>query len=261
MGKGSLVVVGTGIQIVGQLTVEAAAWIRLAEKVLYVVTDPLAESFIKDVNPHGAESLLGLYEEGKPRIATYNQMTERILACVRAGLLTCFVCYGHPGVFVYPSREAIRRARSEGYDAKMLPGVSSLDCLFADLNVDPSVSGCQCYDATDFLLHGRRIDPTSAVVLLQIGVVGEAAFRSTGPPLLALSLLRERLLQDYPVEHEVSVYEAAPFSWCEPSVRRLRLDALSESAVLRGSTLYIPPAYPPNADPVMQRRLSELRNM
>src|SRR4029078_11180951 len=107
--KGSLIVVGTAIRTVGHLTMEAVAWIKQADKVLYVVGDPVAESMLKELNPSGPESLTVMYAEGKQRIETYNQMIERTLECIRGGMLTCMACYGHPGVFVYPSHESIRR--------------------------------------------------------------------------------------------------------------------------------------------------------
>ena len=94
-------VVGTGIRTVGHMTLESIVWIKQADKVLYVVGDPIAETMIKTLNPDGAESLSGMYAVGKPRIQTYNEMIDRILSCVRAGMLTCCACYGHPGVFVY----------------------------------------------------------------------------------------------------------------------------------------------------------------
>ena len=77
--KGSLIVVGTGIRTVGHLTMEAVAWIKQADKVLYVVGDPIAEAMLKELNPAGAESLTVLYAEGKQRLETYNQMIERTL--------------------------------------------------------------------------------------------------------------------------------------------------------------------------------------
>src|SRR5580765_4482216 len=104
--KGSLIVVGTGIRTVGHLTMESVAWIKQADKVLYVVGDPIAELMLKELNPNAAESMSVMYAEGKQRIETYNQMIERTLECVRAGMLTCMACYGHPGVFVYPSHES-----------------------------------------------------------------------------------------------------------------------------------------------------------
>jgi uncharacterized protein YabN with tetrapyrrole methylase and pyrophosphatase domain len=255
MIRGSLIVVGTGIRTVGHLTTEAIAWMHSADKVLYVVGDPVAEAVIKQLNPNGAESLSGMYAEGRPRIDTYNAMVERILECVRSGLLTCLACYGHPGVFVYPSHESIRRARSEGFSAKMLPGVSSEDCLFADLGVDPGTSGCQSYEATDFLANGRRIDPTSSVILWQVGSVGDATFKRGMCDLSALPLLIERLLQYYRSTHVMYLYKAALFPGCEPIIWPVPLHALGQVCLSEGFTLYIPPAYPTVADPATYDRM------
>ncbi len=246
--RGSLVVVGTGIRTVGHLTMEAVAWIRQADKVLYVVGDPVAESMLMELNPKGAESLTTMYGEGKPRIDTYHQMVERTMECVRGGLLTCMACYGHPGVFVYPSHESIRRARAEGYSARMLPGISSEDCLFADLGVDPGINGCQSYEATDFLLNGRAVDATSSLVLWQIGVVGDASFKATAYDLSAMPLLIERLLSIYPATHPMYLYEAAVFHGCEPVIRRITAAELVNGPLSAGYTLYIPPAYPRTSD-------------
>ena len=46
----------------------------------------------------------------------------------------------HPGVYVAPSHETVLRARAEGYPARMLPGISSEDCLFADLGEESDLS-------------------------------------------------------------------------------------------------------------------------
>lgn len=256
--KGSLVVVGTGIRTVGHLTMEAVAWIKQADKVLYVVGDPIAESMLKELNPGGAESLTVMYAEGKQRIETYNQMVERTLECIRAGMLTCMACYGHPGVFVYPSHESIRRARAEGYSARMLPGISSEDCLFADLGVDPGIGGCQSYEATDFLLNGRVIDPSSSVILWQIGVVGDATFKAAGYDLSAMPLLVERLLAIYPASHPMYLYEAAIFHGCDPIIRPITAVELAHGPISAGNTLYIPPAYPTRSDPTTYYRMNAM---
>jgi uncharacterized protein YabN with tetrapyrrole methylase and pyrophosphatase domain len=252
---GSLVVVGTGIRTVGQLTVEAIAWIKRADRVLYVIGDPVAEAMIAELNPEGAESLSPMYAENKPRLQTYEEMIQRTLDCVRAGMLTCMACYGHPGVFVYPSHESIRRARLEGYTARMLPGISAEDCLFADLGIDPGIYGCQSYEATDFLANGRRIDPTSSVILWQIGVVGDATFKRYQYDLSAFPLLMERLYSYYPPEHVVYLYEAAIFPGCEPIINPVPLHQLAAVPKSAGYTLYIPPAYPTTPDPVLYARM------
>lgn len=258
--KLSLIVVGTGIRAVGQLTMEAMAWLRTAEKVLYVVADPVAEQIVRQLNPT-AESLAGLYAEGKPRTTTYQQMVERILASVRAGMVTCVAAYGHPGVFAFPTHEAIRRARAEGYTAKMLPGISAEDCLFADLGVDPSTHGCQSLEASEFLINHRPIDPSSSVILWQIGVVGDWAFRTNGYDLSALPILVERLAQTYPPNHVVVLYEAAVHWGCEPVIRPIPLASLAQASPSPLATLYIPPARRADPDQATYNRISALKTM
>jgi hypothetical protein len=261
MAAGSLIVVGTGIRTVGQMTLESIAWMKQADKVLYVVGDPIAEAMIKELNPDGAESLTHYYGVGKPRIETYNQMIERILECVREGKLTCAACYGHPGVFVYPSHESIRRARAEGYSAKMLPGISAEDCLFADLGVDPGIMGCQSYEATDFLANGRLIDNSAALILWQIGVVGDATFKTAGYDTSAMPLLVEKLLIYYPPTHPIYLYEAAVLPGCEPTVVAATIATLPQYPMSAGYTAYVPPARQSVSDPLIVQRMQQLQGM
>jgi uncharacterized protein YabN with tetrapyrrole methylase and pyrophosphatase domain len=134
------------------VTPESASAIERADEVLYLVTQPLTAQWIERANPR-SRSLHGLYESGKPRRETYAEMVDELLAPVRAGLGVCAAFYGHPGVFVNPGHEAIRRARAEGYRARMLPAVSALDCLVADLGIDPAATGPQLRG------HGLRRSP------------------------------------------------------------------------------------------------------
>jgi uncharacterized protein YabN with tetrapyrrole methylase and pyrophosphatase domain len=247
-GKGSLVVVGTGIRTTGHLTGDAIAWIKASEKVYYVISDLVAERIIKDLSP-SAESLASLYVEGKPRMDTYLAMVDCILQSVRGGARTCLVSYGHPGVFAYPAHLSIERARDEGYPATMLPAVSAEDCLFADLGIDPGMNGLQSYEATHFALFRKRIDPTTALVLWQIGSFGDGTYRRDGAGNQKLPLLVTRLLEDYPPDHVVTIYEAAIYVGVPPRIERLRLHKLAEARVTPASTLYIPPARKSRIDP------------
>ncbi len=177
--EGSLYIVGTGIQAAGQLTIEARAHIEQAEKLFYLVAHATTEYQLQKLNAT-AESLHPLYETGKERFASYMEMVDRILGEVKGGARVCVAFYGHPGVFAYPGHEAIRQAREEGYVAKMLPGISAEDCLFAELGVDPAAAGCQSFEATHFLLFKRRFDPHCSLVLWQIGVIGDMTFQGAG---------------------------------------------------------------------------------
>jgi hypothetical protein len=236
------------------VTPEAASAIELADEVVYLVTQPLTAQWIERTNPR-SRSLDNLYAPGKPRRETYAEMVEELLKPVRAGREVCAAFYGHPGVFVNPGHEAIRRARAEGYRARMLPGVSALDCLVTDLGIDPAVTGLQSYEATDFIVHRRRPDTAATLVLWQIGVVGELGY-ATGPRRENLALVVDRLARAYPREHEVIVYEASPYPLvADPFVLRLPLEELTGARVPLLATLVVPPARKPRRDRALAARL------
>jgi hypothetical protein len=256
--RGSLVVIGTGIRTVGQLTLEAIAWMQRADTLLYVVGDPIAEEVMRQQAPNGAESMAGYYKVGEPRINAYNAMIERILTSVRAGNLTVGAFYGHPGVFAYPSHESIRRARAEGYSATMLPGISAEDCLFADLGVDPAVSGCQSYEATDFLLNAPMIDVSAQLILWQIGTLGDWTYQTRGYNTGAMPLLVERLRQLYPPGHPLAVYEAPMLPGTAPMIAWIPLEALPAFPITAAMTLYVPPARARAPDALMLQRFAQM---
>ena len=168
-------------------------------------------------------------------------MIERVLAAARAGARACFALYGHPGVLAYPSHEAIRRARREGIEARMLPGISAEACLFADLGVDPGASGCQSFEASDFLMYRRGFDPRSALILWQIAAIGQAAHTTALPNRRGLRALAGRLGQRYPQDHEAVLYEAAEYPGARPDVRPVTIAGLPEAAASAATTLYVPP--------------------
>lgn len=241
-GGGSLTVIGTGIRTLGQLTGEAIAWIKVSDAVLYLVADPVAEEVIRTLNPAGATSLRGYYAEGMTRKLSYEAMVQHIVSCVRAGQRTCVAFYGHPGVFAYPAHEAIQRLRKEGFQCRMLPGISAEDCLFADLGVDPARTGCQSLEASDFLLFERTIDPTAALVLWQVGAVGDNTYHSRRYNMDAFPLMISKLSGVYGGSHSATVYEAAMLPGMVPTIRPVTIESLSPDDVTAASTLYVPPS-------------------
>jgi len=233
------VVVGTGIRAARHTTPEARREIESAESLFYLVADPLSERWIKTLN-RNARSLDDCYVSGEPRMGAYRRMIARILASVRTGSKVCVVFYGHPGVFVFPSHEAIRRVRAAGFDARMLPGISAEDCLFADLGIDPARSGCQSFEATDFLLFRRRFDPTSALVLWQAGVIGNLNY---GPRRVRTGLraLARYLEPVYGRGHEVVIYEASLLPVLKSIIRSTTIGRLADAEVGSSATLFVPP--------------------
>ncbi len=251
--KNQLVIVGSGITGANHLTSEAIAHISNADKVLYCVADLVVERQILNLNKN-TEDLYVLYADDKPRKQTYEQMATRMLDSLEQNERVCAVFYGHPGIFVWPSFKAIQCARRRGYIAYMLPAVSALDCLFADVGFDPSRHSCQIIEATDLLVRSRKPDKSAAVVLFQIGCVGDLRWYSKGYDHRNVPVLQEYLISHYGPDYEVVLYEAAQYPVCRPSVQKVKLSALSQARVSGITTLYIPPKeLPPSQDGMLNR--------
>src|SRR6202022_2659249 len=164
------------------------------------LSEPLTRDWLLDIRPD-AEDLARFYEDGKDRRVTYIEMVDAILAPLRAGHTVCAAFYGHPGIFVSPSHDVVRRARAEGFRAFMLPGISAEACLYADLGIDPAEYGCQSYEASEWLVFGHKLDPTCAVILWQVDCVGDATYRTEKYDAKHVPRLVEALLKYYSAGH------------------------------------------------------------
>jgi len=240
MKPGSLIVVGPGIALAAQCTPQARGAIEAADVVFALLGDPIAQHWLEGLNSN-VVSLQYFYKGATDRLWAYEAMVETILSAVREGKDVCAVFYGHPGVFVTPSHKAVSQARAEGFAARMLPGISAEDCLFADLGVDPAAYGCQSYEARDFILNARIFDPRASLILWQIAVLGDDTFKAFKAERRWIEALARVLMQHYPDSHIVTVYEAAVLPTLQPKVLQGPLCDLGKVAVTQVSTLYVPP--------------------
>jgi len=253
-----LVFVGSGIKGAHHITAETIAHIRSADKVLYCVADVVIERKIRLLNEN-CEDLYELYADDKPRRKTYEEMVEKSLDALAKYNKVCVVFYGHPGIFVWASFTAIQQARRAGINAYMLPAVSSLDCMFADIGFDPSRHGCQIFEATDFLARSRKPDPGASVIILQLGAVGDMGFRFRGYDRRNLPIFVEYLEKFYGQDHEVLLYQAAQYPVCKPIIRKVAIRDIAAANPTGITTLYIPPKILHSTDREMLSRLGLAR--
>jgi uncharacterized protein YabN with tetrapyrrole methylase and pyrophosphatase domain len=253
--SGALTVVGTGYRVAGHVTPQVRSHLVGADRLFYLVADAATAHWMEGLNP-GARSLHDCYREGVDGPTACGAMVDRILAAVRDGHEVCAAFYGHPAIFVPPGLAALAAARAEGFDARMLPAISALDCLYADLGFDPGARGCQVYEATDYVLRRRHADPHTPVILLQAGAVGVRTYRTAlDADPWRVALLAEVLAHRYPVDHPVTVYELAALPFAAPRVDVLPLARLAATPLNVYSTLFVPPVGPPAEDAAMRARL------
>jgi len=259
MGNASLVVVGSGIKFLSHLTNEAKVYIQQSDKILYLVNDPAMKIWIQNTNQN-AESLDFLYSKHSLRRDCYDEITNYILLNLKQGQHVCVVLYGHPSVFAQPGLNAVIQAKKKGYYAKILPGISAEDCLFADLLINPASHGCQSFEATDFLIRSRRLDPTCHLILWQIDIIGILTNPEKNDNKNGAVQLINYLKNAYPLDHEVIVYQAAQYPSFEPEITKLPLHKLPDMTYSRISTLYIPPTGQSLIDDTMLQKLAMDKN-
>ena len=257
---GRLTVVGTGIMFPSQMTFESADAIRDADEVFFNVgAHPLAVKWLKEKAKKSVD-LYDMYADGKDRSKSYAEMVEAIVSSVKKGNTVAAAFYGHPGVFVGPSFDAINECRVLGYPAVMLPGVCAVDCMFADLEFDPASFGCTMLEATDYLFHKRTLDPNIPLVIWQAGVVADLTFNLSGKTR-NLDILKQRLGEDYPKDHAIIAYHAPTLPGMKPIVEVGTIGKIEAMNINASTTCLVRPRQVPSPDEtyfdVMRERMTK----
>jgi tetrapyrrole methylase family protein/MazG family protein len=232
----TLIVVGSGIKSIAHLTEETKRVIQNADKVLYLVNEENLKDWIAR-EAKEAESLESIYFGSGKRVDAYQSITTHIINEYQKVKNLCVVFYGHPVVFADSALSAVKTIKAENGNAIILPAVSSMDCLFADLQVDPGSQGCFTIDATELLIYERRIDVYAHVILWQISNLGMHDIKKTQKLNVLCDYLRNYYLEEQPV----CIYEAAVLPVQKPRMEWIKLTELDQVEVKPISTLYIPP--------------------
>ena len=255
--KGSLVNVGLGMTLGAHITPISRSYIEKADVVFVAASDSLIEQWVMTMNDD-VRSLQKYYQEGVSRMITYKNVIKAIMVEIHAGKKVCGAFYGHPGVFSWAPHELVKIAKSEGYKAHMEPGISAEDCLYADLGIDPGKTGCAHYESTQFMSNLINYDTSVYLILWQISISGDKTLTkfSTGPEYR--QILVDLLLEKYPANHIVIIYECAVLPVESPRVDRVMLKDLSVQAVSLKSTLIVPPIQSRKANDKIVKRLGNL---
>jgi hypothetical protein len=140
----------------------------------------------------------------------------------------------------------------------MVPGISAEDCLYADLGIDPGSVGCQHYEASQLMFYRRRIDPSAYLVLWQVGLAGDPSLARFSTGAEYRRVLVEILARDYPLDHEVILYQAPTLPIERALIERLPLRTLVDADIPLAHTVVVPPAKALEPDPQIAARLAAL---
>jgi uncharacterized protein YabN with tetrapyrrole methylase and pyrophosphatase domain len=239
-----IAIVGLGLVGIHQMTREVEDTLRRSRHVFVTDTADGVVSYLETLCPK-VTTLATRRELGVHRILVYHRMASEVVAAALAEAPVCFASYGHPTVYCYPTTLIQRAARILDLRTVVLPGISSLDTLLADLSIDPGDDGLQIYEATDLLIRHRPLQPDVGCVLYQAPIVLEANNRIPGKHSLEnLRLLQNYLLKFYPRDHTAVFVLSKTHPLLDTLTQRIPLERLAETLHRNANlgTLYIPPA-------------------
>jgi uncharacterized protein YabN with tetrapyrrole methylase and pyrophosphatase domain len=236
-------IVGTGIIPAFHLTRESENAIRNSNEVLYVDKSFGISEVLQNLCPKATDIAATSYKEGTRRIDSYRLMAARVIEAALDHPPVTFALYGHPLIYSLPPFIVIAAAEAMGLRVKTMAGISSLDTLFIDLNIDPCTQGIQMYEATDLLLRERPIQPDVPCIIWQVGTVESRLYSEMGSKPERFAKFRDYLLRFYSPKAIVRAVYSSNIPLAPSSVKEFPISELESysDSLHQGVTLYIHP--------------------
>jgi uncharacterized protein YabN with tetrapyrrole methylase and pyrophosphatase domain len=237
-----IAVVGLGITGVHHITREAEGILRRCRRTFAADSTPGVLAYLRTVSPDVAD-LSGRFRPGVHRARSYQAIASDVVAAAVEQAPVCYATYGHPKMYSYPTVLIQQAAAILDLRVRLLPGISFLDTLLADLGIDPGFDGLQLYEATDLLVRRRPLQPDVACVIAQAPTVANPVEGTSADAQANLVRLQDYLLGFYPAQHDVVIVTSRTHPLLAPLLQRTRVGQLAYALARtsQSGTLYIPP--------------------
>jgi hypothetical protein len=237
-------IAGLGLTTVGQVTREVEQALRASREVLYLDTGVATHEFLQSLCPRVTSLYEESYAEEGARVSAYEHMAARVVDAALDHPPVTFAIHGHPLVAAHPPFLVLELAKALDLRVAVLPGISAMDTILADLRLDPVVHGVQMYEATDLLLRRRPLQSDVPAIIWQIGVLETALHSDRVSRPERFTRLAGHLRQFYQPRHEVVAIYCSPHPILPPTILRFALEDMGRHAheIHAGFTLYVPPA-------------------
>ncbi|MFT4114269.1 SAM-dependent methyltransferase [Silvibacterium sp.] len=236
-----LFLLGAGVAFPDHLTVQTIESLSVCRCICTNLPAERLSNLPEDIRSK-CISLWPLYQDGRIRSENYSDVTEAVLQQAESSLPIAWLTPGHPMIFDSVSKALLKAAQARNWRFTVVPAISSLDTLLAEVAYDPA-SGLAVYDATGLVRRGISLVPSVALVVLQISVFlsdrAHITLRNTRPDL---SPLRDHLLKFFPGEHPCAVVRSSSSITQPPQITWVELNRLADVPVevLAGASLFVP---------------------
>ena len=238
-----LLIVGAGVNFPEQLTAEALEALTCCEAI-FTIVPPASLGQLPSHVRQKCVSLWPVYEAGRKRRKNYEAAVEAIWQRIAAGQTIAYLTPGHPLVFDSVSEGLRLRAAADGFRVRVVPGISCIDTILADVGYEPA-NGLVVHEATAVVQQKIPLDARFAFILLQLGVFGTDYARLSGEePLPDLAPLQEHVRTYYPSGMAVAYVRSRWGASSPGSVTWTKVDSMVDipKELVDGTSLFIPRA-------------------
>jgi precorrin-6B methylase 1 len=253
-----LYIIGLGVSIPEHLTIQAIDAMSSCSKLFSIVQEPVSLWLPPEkVGKVEVINLLDSYVDGGLRVENYERAAETVLSASGTGGSIGYITYGNAMAYDSVAQRIVKRALDSGRSAHVVPGISSLDSILCDIQVDMAPA-IQVFEASWLLAFDiiPRVD--THVILVQMGSFGSyRAHYSRKLDGSALTSLIQHLSSVYPKDHRVSLVRSTASGAQPEKITRFTLERLSDATAeeLSGASLYIPALTQPSPNAEALARL------
>jgi tetrapyrrole methylase family protein / MazG family protein len=195
----SITIVGIGPGSTKYLTGEAKEALLAAEKVVFRMGSHPVYHWLKDQRRHVVcFDILYTVPLAGGRATMYELMTDALLKEVEVRGTACYAVPGNPGVLEDTTAQLRMRTAEKGIDLKIVPGMSFLDLIYAELGIDPL--GLQIVLPRRHLQSGLFSTRTALLVCQVDPQVTQESLLKQYPPDHRVTLIWTAGLPDYALE-------------------------------------------------------------
>jgi uncharacterized protein YabN with tetrapyrrole methylase and pyrophosphatase domain len=234
---------GSGCFSFFDLTLHTQDLLVQSRRVFYLHELPSLERYLARIVKKPVNLLPLYYIDGRPRRDIYRQIAEHVLREGAAGPPVALLLHGHPMIFSTITQLILAGGQERGLRVNVVPAVSSLDRMYADLRLDIGNRGIQIFNAEAAVHGGMALNPGVDAILLQVDRVTDPdAHRLKDTPPEMVAPLRDYLLRYYPSEHPATLIECAVEIGFSSRLTPATIGKLEEAAAGMNSntSMYIP---------------------
>lgn len=236
---------GSGVFSFLDITLYTQRVLKRCKTLFYLHDLPSLERYLKEITPNPVNLMPIYYIDGRVRMDIYTDITNHVIESAMGERPVGLLMHGHPLIYSTISQLIIEECAQRDLRVEAVAGVSSLDQMFVDLNLDIAQDGVQIFESTRAIRSNIQLDPAVGCILLQVGgVLENTASRNQTTVPDEIAPFKAYLSQFYGPDHPLKIVECAVEFGFTSQITEVKLGEMESAAksLNYNATMYIAPA-------------------